>query len=349
MTDILENFAYLYGKPTSSAKLKAKPEHFIVKEELGFDFTGSGEHVMVKVRKTGENTMFVANELARYCGVKSKDIGWAGLKDRHAITEQWLSIHMPKSDVPDFSAFEKQYPSIEIIDVAKHNKKLRPGDLIGNYFDIILSETSNIEALEEKLQLVSQNGVPNYYGAQRFGKEGNNVEEAKRWGRDNVRTRNQNKRSMFLSSARSWIFNQIVSRRIEQGLFSTIILGDILNVAEQSTCVVEQSNLTQSQQHLEAGTAQITSALAGDNQLPTLLDALQLEQEVVDSEPDLMALIRGNRMRHDRRDIMLKPSEFEFQIKDDQIVLHFYLSSGSFATSITRELINEIPVERIYN
>lgn len=156
MTDILAPFAYMYGKPSAKAKLKAKPEHFIVKENLGFEFTGSGEHLMVQIQKTGENTSFVANELAKACGVKSKDVGWAGLKDRHAITEQWLSIHLPKQEEVDFSSFEKKYPSIKILRTARHNRKLRPGDLIGNDFEITLTEISDMEAVKQRVQLVEK-------------------------------------------------------------------------------------------------------------------------------------------------------------------------------------------------
>ncbi|MDW3082129.1 tRNA pseudouridine(13) synthase TruD, partial [Vibrio sp. 1403] len=182
-------------------------------------FTGEGEHLMVHIRKTGENTSFVANELAKACGVKSKDVSWAGLKDRHAVTEQWLSVHLPKGETPDFSTFLAQYPSIEILATDRHNKKLRPGDLIGNEFVVTLSEVTDVADVEQRLEKVKQVGVPNYFGSQRFGNDGNNLDEARRWGRENVRTRNQNKRSMYLSAARSWIFNRIVSARLENGVF----------------------------------------------------------------------------------------------------------------------------------
>lgn len=323
MTDVLNELNYLYGKPAVSAKFKASNEDFIVKEVLGFEFAGEGEHLMLRVRKNGENTSFVANELAKVCGVKSKDIGWAGLKDRHAITEQWLSVHLPKKNVPDFSAFLAQYPSIEIVATDWHNKKLRPGDLAGNEFEIRLTEVSDVEGLMERVAKVSESGVPNYFGQQRFGRDGNNVTEAKRWGRENVRTRNQNKRSLYLSAARSWIFNQIVSKRLEQGCFNSELSGDILD---------------------EAGL--ITAALAGDNALPTQDAAMVLEQSIVDGEPDLMALIRGNRMRHDRRAIVLKPEALNSDSDGQAVTLSFFLDSGSFATSILRELANVEEVER---
>jgi len=348
MTDILAELAYLHGKPIAKAKLKTQPEHFVVKENLGFKFSGSGEHLMIKIRKTGENTSFVANELAKVCGVKSKDVGWAGLKDRHAITEQWLSIQLPKPDTPDFTEFELQYPSIKILDTARHNKKLRPGDLIGNDFEVVLSEVTNVEEVESRIKLVLETGVPNYFGVQRFGREGSNLTEARRWGRDNVRTKNQNKRSLYLSTARSWIFNHIVSSRLDKGQLNSLMLGDIVTRSSVMTEITEE-NLSAIQTEFSLGSTSLTAALAGDNALPTKKDALAIEQIIVDSEPDLMALIRGNRMRHDRREVLLKPKDFSYKIEQELVILSFSLSAGSFATSVIRELVEEIPVERKFD
>ncbi|MGR5177592.1 tRNA pseudouridine(13) synthase TruD [Vibrio parahaemolyticus] len=323
MKDVLKDLAYLYGQPQAKAKFKAANEDFVVKEVLGYEFTGEGEHLMLRVRKSGENTSFVANEIAKVCGVKSKDVGWAGLKDRHAVTEQWLSVHLPKKNLPDFAAFHAQYPSIEVLETTWHNKKLRPGDLAGNQFEVRLTDISDMGDLERRLELVKQGGVPNYFGQQRFGRDGGNVEEARRWGRDNVRTRNQNKRSLYLSAARSWIFNHIVSKRIEAQSFDTELAGDIVD---------------------DRGV--ITAALVGDNDLPTQQDALELEQSIVDQEPELMLLIRGNRMRHDRRQVVLKPESLTTHSEENTVTLSFFLDSGSFATSILRELAIIEEVER---
>ncbi|WED21377.1 tRNA pseudouridine(13) synthase TruD [Vibrio sp. JC009] len=349
MTDILSDLAYLHGEPVSKATIKTKPEDFVVKEVLGYEFTGSGEHLMVRIRKTGENTTFVANEIARVCGVKSKDVSWAGLKDRHAVTEQWLSIHLPKGDAPDFSVFEAQYPSIQILETTRHNKKLRPGDLSGNEFELTLRDVTEVAVAQERIEKILQEGVPNYFGAQRFGRDGNNLTEARRWGRENVRTRNQNKRSMYLSTARSWIFNHIVSNRIESELFETLVSGDIIRSPEQSSILVEQESIASYQEQLNTAMVELTALLAGDNELPTQDKAKELEQAVVDSEPDLMALIRGNRMRHDRREILLKPDNLSYVIDGNNIKLSFSLSSGSFATAIVREIAQVAEAERSYS
>jgi tRNA pseudouridine13 synthase len=297
---------------------------------------------MLLVRKRGENTKFVANELAKVCGISSKNVGWSGLKDRHAVTEQWLSFHMPKHEEVDFSTFLKQYPHIQILKTTRHNKKLRPGDHQSNEFVVTLTEVDDVDSVTSRLELVSKLGVPNYFGEQRFGRNGNNLEEARRWGRENVRTRNQNKRSMYLSAARSWIFNQIVSKRIMNGGLDIAIDGDLVKVNNEQV-LVNEDNIELLSDY------KITAALAGDNDLPTHNAAKALEQAVLDSEPDLMALIRGNRMRHDRREVILHPKHLKWDLSASEVTLAFELSSGSFATSVIRELINEVAFERVFD
>lgn len=348
MSDILSELAYLHGRPSATAIIKAEPEHFVVREQLGFAFSGSGEHLMLRVRKRGENTTFVANELAKVCGVKSKDVSWAGLKDRHAVTEQWLSVHLPKGDTPDFSDFERRYPHIQILATDRHNKKLRPGDLVGNQFELTLTAVSDVAAVQARIEQVKAHGVPNYFGAQRFGRDGNNLNEARRWGRENVRTRNQNKRSLFLSTARSWIFNQIVSSRIEQGLFDQLLSGDIVRDASGER-LVEADTLAADQLAWQSGQLQLTAALAGDNALPTRDAAQQLEQVALDGEPDLMALIRGNRMRHDRRELLLHAPDLDYVTNGNNITLQFSLSAGSFATALIREMVQAEEAQRDFS
>lgn len=163
-----------------------------------------------------------------------------------------------------------------------------------------------------------------------------------------MRTRNQEQRSMYLSTARSWIFNRIISNRLEQHSFNTLLNGDILST-DKGFMDVSDDNIAEMQAKLDNGEAWLTAALAGDNALPTKADALEVEQQVVDAEPELMALIRGNRMRHDRREVLLAPSNLTCYTDENSLSLHFSLSSGSFATSVIRELIEEIPVERQFD
>ena len=189
MSNCLSDLAYFYAQPAACAQFKEQPEHFIVKEKLGWQYSGAGEHWMLKIGKTNENTHFVANELARFCGLKSFQVGWAGRKDRHAYTEQWFSIHLPKGDI-NLQPFFDHYPQLQLLEQGRHHQKLRPGDLAGNTFTITLTGVTNVAEIEQKLQQIQQQGVPNYYGPQRFGWQGQNVEEARKLA--DTRTRNKN-------------------------------------------------------------------------------------------------------------------------------------------------------------
>lgn len=341
MSNVMDQFSWLYGKPTCQGRIKAQPEHFVVKENLGFDFTGQGEHFMVKIRKTGENTKYVVNELAKACGVKSRDVSWAGLKDRHAVTEQWLSVHLPGKPDPDLTLFVAQHPGVEVLETTRHDKKLRPGDLMGNWFQLRLLELDRPDELSAKLALIKRHGVPNYYGEQRFGHHGNNVVKARSWGNDEFRVRDKSKRSFYLSAARSWLFNMVLSTRIEQGNVHSLMLGDCLQNRGEDNCFLAETMSPELQTCIDDGRVDITAPLVGDNALPTQADAEAFELAVIEQEPLLLKLIRDNRMRHERRPLLLKPQEMEWQFEGNEAVLVFALPAGCFATSVVRELLTE--------
>lgn len=348
MTDILAPFAYLHEAPKAKATLKQDPKDFRVVEDLGFEFSGAGEHLMLQIEKTGENTSFIANELAKVCDVPSKAIGWAGLKDRHAVTTQWFSVQLPSAQAPDLSKLEAQY-KVRVLKAARHHQKLRPGMLVGNAFEITLRDITDMDDLLARLEKLDQVGIPNYFGEQRFGNKGNNLNEARRWGRDNVRTRNQNKRSLYLSTARSWIFNHILSKRIQAGVFNTLIEGDIVLDDSAAQILVDANNIQDLQQKLNNKEVKLTAALAGDNALPTKAKALELEQPCLDAEEDLMKLIRGNRMAHDRRPVALEVSDLTWEkLGESSILIRFSLPAGSFATMLLREIAVCTEPERVY-
>ncbi|WP_434358664.1 tRNA pseudouridine(13) synthase TruD [Parasalinivibrio latis] len=339
MSDVMSHFPWLFGKPSVTGTIKNSPEDFLVDEVSDFEPAGLGEHMLVHIQKRGENTQYVANELAKACGVKSRDVSWAGLKDRHAVTTQWLGVHLPGKENPDLTEFVETHEGVEaVLAVTRHNKKLRPGDLAGNRFTLVLREVSDMVELERRLQLVKEQGVPNYYGEQRFGREGNNVTQARRWGADEIRVRDKNKRSFYLSAARSWLFNQILAARIEAGTAATLLQGDCLLDNEERMTVAETvtPSLLES---VSKGTLHITGAVAGDNALPGSGEAEAFEMAILDKEPELMALIRGNRMRQERRELLLKPQDMAWHGEGDVMTVSFSLPAGCFATAVVRELM----------
>lgn len=339
----MKDLAYLLGEPQATARLKESAEDFVVIEDLGFEFSQTGEHLMLRVKKTGENTKYVVNELAKYCGVPSRQAGWAGLKDRHAVTEQWISIQLPGKDAPDFAEFERSHPGVEITDVQRHNKKLRPGDLKGNQFVLTLKAVSDLDDIIARLEKVKNLGVPNYFGDQRFGRDGNNLVCARKWGAGDMSVRDKSKRSFFLSAARSHLFNQVLSYRLEHKMIQELSVGDILMDKETERMLdVTDENKDKLQTALENGYCCLTGPMAGDNALTSGGNIKVLEQSIIDKEPELLQILRDNRMRQERRPLMLDVEELTYDVESEsQIEIRFSLRAGSFATSVVRELIKK--------
>lgn len=342
MIENIENLAYLLGEPVATAKIKESAEDFVVIEDLGFDFSQTGEHIMLRVKKRGENTKYVVNELAKYCGVPSKKAGWAGLKDRHAVTEQWISIQLPGKEAPDFSAFEVSHPGVEILTVERHNKKLRPGDLKGNKFELILKDVTNMDDIKARIEQIKTLGVPNYFGEQRFGRDGNNLISARKWGAGEMRVRDKSKRSFYLSAARSHLFNQVLAYRLANSMTQSLIVGDIVMDSSEKLIDVTDENIGQLQTGLISGEYALTGPMAGDNALTTSGEIEKLEQSIIDKEPELLQVLRDNRMRQERRPLMLAVDDLSYEmLSDSQLKVSFSLTAGSFATSVVRELMKQ--------
>ncbi|EEC2831455.1 tRNA pseudouridine(13) synthase TruD [Salmonella enterica subsp. enterica serovar Typhimurium] len=169
-----DNLTWLHGKPQGSGLLKANPEDFVVVEDLGFTPDGEGEHILLRILKNGCNTRFVADALAKFLKIHAREVSFAGQKDKHAVTEQWLCARVPGKEMPDFSAF--QLEGCKVLEYARHKRKLRLGALKGNAFTLVLREISDRRDVETRLQAIRDGGVPNYFGAQRFGIGGSNLQ-----------------------------------------------------------------------------------------------------------------------------------------------------------------------------
>ncbi len=155
-----DDLTYLHGKPLGQGRLKANPEDFLVVEDLGFAPDGEGEHVLVRILKNGCNTRFVADALAKFLKIHAREVSFAGQKDKHAVTEQWLCARVPGKEMPDLSKF--QLEGCQVLEYARHKRKLRLGALKGNQFTLILREISDRDDVEKRLQAIADGGVPNY-------------------------------------------------------------------------------------------------------------------------------------------------------------------------------------------
>ena len=331
------DLAYLQKTPPKqTALLKAECADFVVKEQLGYDMSGDGEFVAVKVCKTDCNTLFVGEQLAKFAGISARNMSYAGLKDRKAVTEQWFSLQMPGQPTPDFSQFSLE--GVEILDVTRHQRKIRIGSLQGNHFEILLRNAEETDELKVRLDFLAKNGFPNYFTEQRFGRDGNNLTQALRWANGEIKVKDRNKRSFYLSAARSEVFNLIVAKRIELGLAQQVLNGDVLQLNGSHSCFVADASedLTQLQQRLIQQDILLTAPLIGEEDK----SAVDFENEIFAQHQALFDLMRQERMKAARRPILMQPQQFQWKFEPNGLRLKFYLPAGSYATALARELVN---------
>ena len=337
VTSALPAFAYLYGKPASSGLLRSEKSDFKVFEKLPFLPCGEGEHLFIHIRKTGANTAFVAKQLAQYFSVKESLVSYAGLKDRFAVTEQWFGVHLPGKQSYDLS--DLAIDGVEVLSSKRHNKKLRIGGLEGNRFEITLRNVSELDELVRRWHVISNHGVPNYFGEQRFGINGGNIDKALSLFAGG-KVNDKKKRGMYLSAARSLIFNQMISQRIEQENFDNLIDGDVLMLAgTQSVFLAETIDQSLTDRHLSHD-VDITAPMWGAGELMTTAQALAFEQSVAEQQPEFCLGLPRFGLKQERRRTRLVMKEPKIDIDNDVVTLSFFLPPGAYATTIMRELIH---------
>lgn len=333
-----------WSNPCGTAQLKAIAEDFQVDEVLDIPLTGEGEHLWLWIEKRNLNTEEVAKRLARTIHVPIRQVSYAGLKDRLALTRQWFSIHLAGKADPDLSGLEND--QLRILKTTRHQRKLQRGTHSANRFIIRLTQLSvDQQAIEERLKTISKQGVPNYFGLQRFGFDGNNVQDAQLWAEKHAFPEQRNIRSRLLSSARSYLFNKILDRRIQQGNWNTIVKGDILSFTDSRSFFPAEQD-SDIDPRFDALDIHPTGPMWGDGDLATIEEALLLEQQVIAHYSQLSSWLVEAGMRQERRVLRLPVKNLTWQyIKPDILQLAFTLPAGCFATVVVRELVLLIAVE----
>lgn len=333
-------WAYASGKPTVSGVARALPEDFVVEEVLGFEPDGEGEHILIHIRKRNTNTEWLAKQLARFAGVKPMDVSYAGLKDRHAITTQWFSIGLAGKPEPDWKAMEND--DIQVLHVARHRRKLRRGALKGNRFRLHITKLNGeLAGLEERLQRVTRDGVPNYFGAQRFGFDQDNLRRADALLRGELYERDRHKRGLYLSAARSYLFNEILSRRVDDGSWNQPLPGEALMLAGSHSFfvsdVIDETIVTR----IEQGDIHPSGPLWGRGELASRGEARQLEEMLLAPHGGWCAGLEKAGLEQERRALRLPVRDLSWIIDAEQrvLTLSFMLEAGSYATTVLRELV----------
>lgn len=346
-----------YTPAIESAIYKQQPTDFIVHEKLGIECSHTGEHLWLHIQKTRMNTNFVAKVLSQWAGIPLKDVGYSGLKDRHALTTQWFSLRLPKKIAPEqnFGQFVQTKlagdETLEILAQHWHHKKLGRGTHEANQFIITLRNVVGEKAaIEQQLATIKTQGVPNYFGEQRFGQDANNIDVAIELfthhtirGKKIHRKFDQDKISLYLSAARSELFNAILAKRIALGIWNQPLDGDVMNLAGSNSIFVAQHIDETMLSRLQSGDIHLTAPMWGAGELKSSGKVNALELSVITDNPIYQQLSQGLiefGLKQQRRPLRMLPSNLQWVWQDGEtLVLDFELPAGSFATTMIDTLV----------
>ncbi len=326
------------GGVVGSGSLRNVPEDFQVDEILGFALAGEGEHVYLYIEKRDTNTEWLARQLARFARVPPRDLGYAGLKDRHALTRQWFSVRPGPGPEPDWGAFEND--GIHILRTVRHRRKLRRGALRGNRFRLCVRDLqADPSALETRLQALAEAGVPNYFGEQRFGHDNSNLTCADQLfaGGPNP---GRHRRSLALSAVRSWLFNEVLARRVHGGTWARPIPGDLLQPDGSHGVFLAESIDAEIERRAKALEIHPTGPLWGIERIRPLGPAGATEQAVAQAHRSWIDGLEHLRVEGDRRALRVPVEPLDWDLsRPGCLELSFALSAGAYATVVLRELL----------
>ena len=334
----METLPSPYGPPLGQAVLRSRPEDFQVEEIPVCVPDGTGEHVWLKICKRGQNTDWVARQLARFAGVRPRDVSFAGLKDRHAVTEQWFSVHLPGRAEPDWGRLESD--ELQVLTAARHGRKLRRGALRGNRFRIRLREVqTDPQALARRVESLRCQGVPNYFGGQRFGRGAGNLEQARALFEGRLGRVSRHKRSLYLSAARSLLFNRVLACRIERGLWQRCLPGDCMRLDGRRGRFLAETLDDELLQRFAALEIHPTGPLWGRGDPGVQDEALALEREALTGLDSWLAGLEAAGLEADRRSLRVSVADLTYgEAPEGGLDFSFSLPAGAYATVLLSQL-----------
>lgn len=330
-----------YGEATSSAQIKLYPEDFRVSEELGFELTGNGEHLFLYVQKSGLTTQQLTERISKIAGIHPRNIGYSGLKDKQAVTQQWISLHLPGCKQPPDIPNTEDY---QILQSQWHDKKLRVGVHRSNHFDITLRNIKgDLDKILRKIGKIEKQGFANYFGSQRFGTQQDNVAQALRVlnNRHKSKRLGRHKKSLYLSALRSELFNRILSRRIELGFWDHPVQGDTYTLAGSQSLFNADIDDEILQRYAQFD---IHSALSlygsGDSRIAD--QALNIENEVVSSYPGISDTLIASEIKRSYRASRAIPRQLKvsYEPQQNSINLKVELAKGVYLTTLLDHFVD---------
>jgi len=333
------SYHYANSEPGLSGVIRSHYSDFKVDEKFAFNATGEGEHALLHIKKQDTNTDWLSRQISELAGVRKVDVSYAGLKDRNAITTQWFSVWLPGKPDPDWSLLNSE--NIEVLSSCRHNRKLRRGSLRGNQFTLIVRDVSgDASDLEQRMKIIQQDGVPNYFGEQRFGIDGQNLEKAKiMFGGKRVKDRF--KRSIYLSAARSAMFNDVLSQRVEIDKWSNGIAGDVMLLDNSHSYFLAEEIDSEIIRRLKEHDIHPSGPLWGRGELLSKAEVAKLESKLTNKFELFDTGLKNARLDQERRSLRLSVSNLYWRhdVNNKIIELSFFLPAGGYATSVLREII----------
>ncbi|HEU0153380.1 MAG TPA: tRNA pseudouridine(13) synthase TruD [Arenimonas sp.] len=325
-----------HGAPVLSARYRVQPEDFRVDEIDGFEPTGEGEHLLLTVEKRGMNTAFAAKRIARWAGIPEMGVGYAGMKDRHAVTRQRFSVHFPKRVAPPLDDLVSD--DLRVLASHWHNRKLPRGALKGNAFVLVLRDVAGEPAaIDARLQAIAARGLPNYFGVQRFGREGDNVEAARRMFAGQRVPREQ--RSIYLSAARSEVFNAVLAARIAAGSWATGDDGEVWMLDGSQSVFGPEPIDAATRDRALAQDIHPTGPQWGLGELRSRDAVRALEESASAPFADLRAGLEAAGLKQERRALRVRVRDLAWRWPADGVLaLSFRLAPGAYATELLAEL-----------
>lgn len=327
-----------FGAAVLSARIRTTAEDFFVEEIAGFEPSGEGEHLLLTIEKRGLNTTAVAKRLADWAGLPEMAVGYAGMKDRHAVTRQRFSVHLPKRIAPDTKGLQSE--DLDVLSSTWHNRKLPRGALAGNRFVLVLREVAGERtAIEARLRQIAAHGLPNWFGEQRFGRGGDNVESAlSMFAGRRVR---HDQRSILLSAARSELFNRVLAARVRDASWDGGLEGEVWILSGSRSVFGPEPWDEILAGRLARFDIHPSGPLWGAGELRCAARCAEIELSALDGD-DALVLRKGLQdagLKQERRALRLVAEGLTWTWQEEAALsLSFSLPPGSYATALLQEL-----------
>jgi tRNA pseudouridine13 synthase len=332
-----------HGAAPVRGRIKQRIEDFAVDEILGFEPEGDGPHVWLQIRKRDTNTQWLAGAIARLVGVPRHGVGFAGLKDRAAVTTQWFSVPVEGRAEPDWGLLASD--EVELLRVTRHRKKLRRGIQKGNRFRIrVVDVHGRRDALAERARIIAACGTPNYFGEQRFGRDGGNIPAAWQMLVEGRRVRDRALRGLYLSAARSMLFNRVLARRVADGTWSRVLPGEAVMLDGTNSVFPMADPDADIEERLERLDVHPTGPMWGEGDAMAAGEASRVETEALAECGAWRDGLVAARLEAARRALRVPVAGLEVECEGaDRLSLSFVLPAGAYATMAIRELVESEP------